>query len=71
MFSEVSEGELRQAFTKVDPSLPLSILDQYLSRAFSETARKADDTMDKATMIRKLQTGSVRRHQSKEWYIAF
>ena len=66
MFSEVSEGELRQAFMKVAPSLPLSILDQYVSRAFSETATKADDTMDKAIIIRRLQTGSIRRYQIKE-----
>ncbi|XP_028391683.1 translin-associated factor X-interacting protein 1-like [Dendronephthya gigantea] len=64
--SEVSEGELRQAFMNVDPGLPLSMLDQYVNRAFGEeSATKADDTMDRATVIQRLQTGSVRRFASK------
>lgn len=64
--SEVSEGELRQAFMNVDPDLPVSILDQYVSRAFAENA---DDTIERATVratvIRRLQTGSIRRYVNK------
>ncbi|CAB3982888.1 Hypothetical predicted protein [Paramuricea clavata] len=63
--SDVSEGELRQAFMNVDPDLPVSILDQYVSRAFAENVTNADDTIDRATVIRRLQTGSIRRYVNK------
>jgi hypothetical protein len=50
----------------VDPDLPVSILDQYVSRAFAENA---DDTIERATVratvIRRLQTGSIRRYVNK------
>ena len=63
--SEVKEGELRQAFMNVDPSFPGSVLDQYVSRAFGENVRTAEDTLDRATIIRRLQTGSIRRYKNK------
>ncbi len=49
----------------VDPGIPASVLDQYVSRAFAENATTAEDTMDRATILRRLQTGSIRRYESK------
>ena len=64
LFSEVSEGELRQAFMSADPGLPVSVLDQYVSRAFGDNAPTADDTLERATVIRRLHTGSIRRYEN-------
>ena len=50
----------------VDPSLPGSLLDQYVRRAFGENVATAEDTLDRATIIRRLQTGSIRRYEKKE-----
>lgn len=64
--SVISEAELRQAFMIVNPDLPASTLNQNVSRVFPENATiPGDTTMDRATVIRRLQTSSVRRHVNK------
>ena len=47
-----------------DPGLPVSVLDQYVSRAFGDNAPTADDTLERATVIRRLHTGSIRRYEN-------
>ena len=63
--SEVSEDELRRAFVEIDPTIPEAILDKYVSRGFHDVVTKADGKAETVSVIKKLQTGSVRRHGDK------
>lgn len=63
--SEITEDELRKTFLEVDTGLSMPILDRYVSRGCHEVATKSDGKMDTASVVKRLQTGSVRRIASK------
>ena len=65
--SEVSVDDVRQAIQSVDPEAPTEVIDKYLGRAFNTAAEQLETgtKIDTTLLIKRLQSGSVRRLGAK------
>ena len=65
--SEISVDDVRQAIQSVDPEAPTEVIDKYLGRAFNTAAEQLETgtKIDTTLLIKRLQSGSVRRLGAK------
>ena len=65
--SEVSVDDVRQAIQSVDPGAPAEVVEKYLGRGFNPSADQLEPgtKIETTLLIKRLQSGSVRRLGSK------
>lgn len=70
--SEISVDDVRQAIQSVDPEAPTEVIDKYLGRAFNTAAEQLETgtKIDTTLLIKRLQSGSVRRLGAKPKWTA-